>query len=1493
MSEGTEEHKMRLQMNHYDYFMARPTNLDPNHGISLPLHKYARVPVIRLYGSLNTGQRALCHVHGVLPYIYILYEGGETDDSGLINQRCARTHQMLETALEMAKNTNNRKRAHTASSKDREPKVPYNEVILEHIANVSVIKALPFYGYHSNWSLFYKITLLDPADSKRLADLICDHSILPWTQNTYESHIPYLLQFSIDYNLYGCGNVDIRRCYFRKPILNELLDMDQIWTTPELEKLVNRYSNGGKNILSISSFPRTGNSLIEFDVLPQYIENRDELKVTKAQSIIQSTISTIDSTDSVSSAVTSAKQMVDQTLLQRQLLSLETYEPPVEVQRLDIDYEWQSVNEWKKFLNDALRKASCNYAPTKSKADYMSSIKSPFEAISELWVPEVVTVQESETSNEIKIVPNEAETDSSITGNEQKKNKIEKDATGLIDEGAIIYYPEYPNESHNEDVMTPQKLVPKEFDDYKSSITSISFDSISTQDIANGVKSKTDGAQLSITNNKSPTWVSGIELGFNCYRHNRKLTVNYNNILDQIEEMGYPRIDYLEPFYSDANDMSSKPFTYAGKRFLVSCTSFKYRQPLNFRTEIIRINSKSILKQIFSSWKYSKKPPAYEQVRRDLTDSKGSKKNESQIQHPLSNDTHAFKMQSETSIESNRIVENDVLSHFSLEILTLNRKGKLPDPKMDPISMIFWHIEQSASIIDLGNVKEGILAVTHPSNQYFEQNLQLAAKEIPVSVYQTEFDMIEAIADLILVLDPDALSGYEIHNSSWGYLLERSLYVHNFDLYNEISRVSMYTSNKKDDKWGYQKAAKFSITGRHMINIWRIMRTDLTLTGFTFENVVYHLFHQRLPRYSQDTLTALYNDPECFTNLVTLVSYWMTRVRYNMLMIDKVEFISRTMEQARFIGIDFNSVIQRGSQYKVESFLIRICKSENFVAISPSRRQVQQQKPLECIPLVMEPNAAFYKSPLVVLDFQSLYPSIMIAYNYCFSTIVGRVRDLCKSKSSIGVTETEVDNELLAKFKEDLFIAPNGVVYVKETIRKSVLARMLADILNIRVLVKSTMAKLGPKYAKLKRMLNNKQLALKLLANVTYGYASASFSGRMPCSDLADSIVQTGRETLEKAINIIEHNGKWGAKVVYGDTDSLFVYLPGRTKEEAFHIGKSLARMVTERNPKPVILKFEKVYFNSILLTKKRYVGFAYEYEEQTKATFDAKGIETVRRDGHPAQQKIVEKALRILFETKDLSMVKRFVKGEFGKIQQGRVSIQDFCFAKEVKLGSYKNETTAPPGAHVAKRKMEEDTRSEPQFRERVPYLIVKGKLGQILRERALSPEEFLANKKLELDSDYYINKTLVPPLERLFNIIGVDVASWASEVTRSNKINPFVRAEFNKIGKLAFCRNCKINSATKDNLCDTCNLNKSSTVINLRHDVFKRESQLKNVETVCKTCAYYYTKDASEIGLAISLDCDSRDCPIYYTRLKVRRYLQSDDYTEQRDILERLDSW
>lgn len=86
--------------------------------------------------------------------------------------------------------------------------------------------------------------------------------------------------------------------------------------------------------------------------------------------------------------------------------------------------------------------------------------------------------------------------------------------------------------------------------------------------------------------------------------------------------------------------------------------------------------------------------------------------------------------------------------------------------------------------------------------------------------------------------------------------------------------------------------------------------------------------------------------------------------------------------------------------------------------------------------------------------------------------------------------------------------------------------------------------------------------------------------------------------------------------------------LPGRSKDEAFKLGKEMAEAVTSLNPAPITLKFEKVYYPCVLMSKKRYCGYKFE-SPCSNPVFDAKGIETVRRDGCPLSAKILEKSLR------------------------------------------------------------------------------------------------------------------------------------------------------------------------------------------------------------------------------------------------------------------------
>ena len=87
-----------------------------------------------------------------------------------------------------------------------------------------------------------------------------------------------------------------------------------------------------------------------------------------------------------------------------------------------------------------------------------------------------------------------------------------------------------------------------------------------------------------------------------------------------------------------------------------------------------------------------------------------------------------------------------------------------------------------------------------------------------------------------------------------------------------------------------------------------------------------------------------------------------------------------------------------------------------------------------------------------------------------------------------------------------------------------------------------------------------------------------------------------------------------------------------------------------------------------------------WETPDVQEPSFDAKGIETVRRDGVPAQQKMVETTLKMLFRTQDLSEIKAYCQQSWEKILADKVSIQDLIFAREVRLGTYRLVTCNMP---------------------------------------------------------------------------------------------------------------------------------------------------------------------------------------------------------------------
>nr|VWO96738.1 DNA polymerase (EC [Ganoderma boninense] len=827
--------------------------------------------------------------------------------------------------------------------------------------------------------------------------------------------------------------------------------------------------------------------------------------------------------------------------------------------------------------------------------------------------------------------------------------------------------------------------------------------------------------------------------------HNGKNTYVYATrpptsaeLLGSTDEHGIPSKLYRSPWYSKEGDAPERPREYAGLVFhleggegignlegwesgeAASSSSGEPAQPLD-PTGV-------------RGWEYASTPPTARQVRKWLKEQKGHLdartvriKDSSQIEGPTQRNPYGLQSTlAPRSDKAQRAGQN--MTVLTLEVFAPSKGDLIPNPDDDEVAAVFYCFQRhDREVGEALTCESGIIAVD--SDQLSPRRL----RSIQADFVDSELELLNRLIDVVLELDPDVLSGWEVQAASWGYLSTRGR-SYGLDLGEQISRAPGRTAGGYDG-WALKTSSTFKVIGRHVLNLWRIMRSEHTFTIYTFEHVTFQLLHRRTPWYSPRTLTEWYNSlvPE---HTDRVVRYFASRTSMVLEMLDVAEVVTKNAEFARVFGVDFFSVLSRGSQFKVESFMFRIAKPECFVLLSPSKQDVGKQNAAECMPLIMEPLSAFYSSPLVVLDFQSLYPSIMIAYNYCYSTCLGRITDF-KGTYKFGVTDLRQPAGILDTLQDYINVAPNGLMYVKPTVRKGLLGRMLTELLDTRVMVKQAMK------SALRRILDARQLGLKFIANVTYGYTSATFSGRMPAVEIADSIVQSGRETLEKAIRTIDSTKKWGAKVVYGDTDSLFIYLPGKTKEQAFRIGQDMADTITSMNPAPVKLKFEKVYLPCVLMAKKRYVGFKFENPDDKEPAFDAKGIETVRRDGVPAQQKMTETCLKILFRTQDLSEIKDYCCRTWGRIMENKVSVQDFIFAKEVKMGTYSDKVPPPPGVTVAARRMLEDPNDEPQYGERIPHK--------------------------RLDAAYYISRVLIPPLERIFNLVGADVRSWFDDMPKS----------------------------------------------------------------------------------------------------------------------------
>lgn len=849
--------------------------------------------------------------------------------------------------------------------------------------------------------------------------------------------------------------------------------------------------------------------------------------------------------------------------------------------------------------------------------------------------------------------------------------------------------------------------------------------------------------------------------------------------------------------------------------------------------------------------------------------------------------------------------EYQFFTMMSMELHATTRNKLRPDPAFDPIEAVFYCVRND--IPDTSNKPEQVigLIITDPwpefdekfsstpnlvkspsarSNVSFVTKMRsllsktgLSLQDLETKVVDTELELIIALVETVKAHDPEILLGYEVEQLSWGYVLERASIL-NVSISLPLSRITEKYFDSSSESVDHSFVQPIIFTGRMVFAVWRIVRHEITLNTWSYEKLHHHCLNERVPCFSFETLTEWFNQNR---NRWRVMDYYLIRVAGQMRILDKFDLIAKVSELARCYGTQFIDVITRGSQIGIESMMLRLAKLQNLVPLSPTVMQRNKMRAPEALPLVMEPETNIYYDPIAVLDFQSLYPSVVIAYNYCYSTCLGRVMDLEKMEQfHFGCSHLNIAPDEVKRLLEtnSVHVSPCGVAFVKKNIRKGILPKMLSELILTRAMVKDQMKKNMKSERpnrRLQRILDHRQHGLKMMANTTYGYTGASYTGRMPCVEIADSIVSKGRETLERSIELVESRVEWGARVIYGDTDSMFILFKDCDKDTAFKRSMEMVEAITASNPYPIKMKFEKIYQPCVLQTKKRYCGFKFESPEQRKPEFEVKGMESIRRDCCPGAAKMLEMALRIQFTTRDTEKVRKYVQHQFMKILSGRLSnLQDFIFARKYKPRDLdSSESVFVPAWQITRRLLTQDPRAEPRLNERVPFVITYGEPKTPLVKLAKTPMELLDNLSFRINADYYIQKIICPTLNRVFCTLKVDTLLWYKSMPHGNilhrshylvaqKNHPRgsnLQSTMSQYFRPSHCPVCaKSIRVSDDDICDSCREDMHSSVVRLTEEISRSQRKMFAVHQLCRACSSLERRETDDhYNPCISYDC------------------------------------
>ena len=598
--------------------------------------------------------------------------------------------------------------------------------------------------------------------------------------------------------------------------------------------------------------------------------------------------------------------------------------------------------------------------------------------------------------------------------------------------------------------------------------------------------------------------------------------------------------------------------------------------------------------------------------------------------------------------------------------------------------------------------------------------------------FATERELLQGFKDLLMELDPDIITGWNIFGFDLEYLYKRMVLLNcepDVFCWGRRRDASVQLVNKQlaSSALGQNVLKMVPMTGRYVFDLFQTIKAEHRLESYSLNSVSKEFLGEEKHDMPIKELFRMYRDGE---DLKRVADYCVQDTMLPLKLMKKLFTIENLVEMSKATWVPLSFLSERGQQIKVFSQVAKAARDLGFFIpswvdslavlkrLNPGKTEEELTKFEGAT--VLEAQTGAYFRPIVALDFASLYPSIMMAHNLCYSTLV---------------MDPKYDNLPGVVYEQ------HGPYRFAQAPAPSLLPKILEELKEFRKQAKKDM-KAKPE---LVSIYNGKQLAYKISMNSVYGFTGA-LKGMLSCVPIASSVTRRGREMIQESKEYVEAHFP-GAKVRYGDTDSIMVEFGPEDLETCWALGERASKEVTSLFKKPNDLELEKIYWPYVLYSKKRYAAKMWVHDG-TKVVFDhidIKGLQVVRRDNCEYVRATCQRVIEMLLDSQFVEVAK-YVEQQREDLARGRVPMERLILSK--RLGAeYKN----PNLAHVVVRdKIRERTPgSEPTSGDRVQFVLVANK-SKKMYEKAEDPE-WVREHSLALDYQYYLKHQFETPVSDL----------------------------------------------------------------------------------------------------------------------------------------------